>query len=254
MNADAANADAVSADAANADAVREGLIVNDLVVHRSTSPVVRGVSLEVLPGEVTVLLGTNGAGKTTLLEAISGVIAAESGTATLDGVDITSLAREKRSSAGLAHVEQGRAVFPELTVEENLLVAGKPNEYTPILELFPELVERRAAKAGLLSGGEQQMLVIARSLVREPKVLMLDEMSLGLAPVIVKRLVPMVAQLAHRGVGILLVEQFAPLALSVGDRAYVLSRGEVAFAGECDALAKDPSKLRDIYLGASTEP
>lgn len=229
-----------------------GLVIHQLNVDRMGSRIVRDVSLSVGPGEITVLLGTNGAGKTTLLEAISGVIPSAGGTVTLNGVDITRIARERRAKAGLAHVEQGRAVFSDLTVEENLLVVARKNVYEPVLDLFPELSERRSSKAGLLSGGEQQMLVIARALANQPKVLMLDEMSLGLAPVIINRLVPKVASLADSGVGILLVEQFAPLALSVGTRALVLSRGQIAYDGACQPLIDEPDRLRDIYLSGGS--
>jgi len=229
-----------------------GLRIVDLEVERVGSPVVRGVSLEVPPGEITVMLGTNGAGKTTLLEAISGIITSSGGSIHLTGQDITKLARDRRARAGLAHVEQGRTTFADLTVEENLLVAGPRSAIDAGFDLFPELQSRRTAKAALLSGGEQQMLVISRALVTRPKVLMLDEMSLGLAPLVIRRLIPVVRSLADEGVGVLLVEQFAPLALSVGNRAYVLSRGELAYSGSCDVLANNPDQVRDLYLGEAT--
>jgi branched-chain amino acid transport system ATP-binding protein len=225
------------------------LAVNDLVVPRMGSPIVRGVSLGVEPGEITVLLGANGAGKTTLLEAISGVIPATSGSVTLDGRDLLSMSRDRRARIGLSHVEQGRTVFPDLTVEENLAVVTR-SSCDDLFEMFPSLAKRRSSRAGLLSGGEQQMLVIARALATDPQMLMIDEMSLGLAPIIVSQLVPMVAGLAERGIGVLLVEQFAPLALSIGHRAVVMSRGEVAYDGGCRELLDDPNRLREIYLGA----
>lgn len=226
-----------------------GLVVSGLDVARLGSPIVRGVDIIVEPGRITALLGTNGAGKTTLLEAISGVIPAGAGSVTLDGKELLRMPRDQRAKHGLAHVEQGRSVFADLTVDENLLVVAKRDEYEVVLELFPELAGRRRAKAGLLSGGEQQMLVIARALACNPRVLMIDEMSLGLAPVIVNRLVPRIVELAEQGVGILLVEQFAPLALAVGHRAVVLSRGAVAYDGDCRPLIDDPERLRKIYLG-----
>jgi branched-chain amino acid transport system ATP-binding protein len=203
-------------------------------------------------GQVTLLLGANGGGKTTLLEAVSGVIAVADGTVTMDGRDITKRARDVRARLGLAHVEQGRSIFPDLTVQENLLAAGPSSGMTRAFELFPELDKRRDSKSVLLSGGEQQMLVIARALVNQPEVLLLDEMSLGLAPTIVKRLLPVVRGLADEGVGVLLVEQFALLALSIGDRANVMVRGEIAYEGSCEDLRGDPDRLHELYLGAPT--
>jgi branched-chain amino acid transport system ATP-binding protein len=229
-----------------------GLTVESITVIRSGTPVVRDVSLQVPLGEVTVLLGANGGGKTSLLESISGVIPSASGKLTLDGKDITKVARDARARSGLAHVEQGRSIFPDLTVEENLMVAGPKSAIGGAFDLFPELVSRRTARAALLSGGEQQMLVIARALVGKPKVLMLDEMSLGLAPIIIKRLIPLVRRLADEGVGVLLVEQFASLALSIGNTALVMARGEVAYSGPSADLLADPARLRLLYLGSAS--
>lgn len=226
------------------------LSICDLNVQRSGSTIVRGVSLHVPAGQVTVLLGANGAGKTTLLEAISGVIPSERGTIMLGDHDVTKASRSSRARLGLAHVEQGRSIFPDLTIEENFLVAAGRSEVERGFALFPELSTRREIRAGLLSGGEQQMLVISRALLNRPSVLLLDEMSLGLAPTIIKRLVPVVRSLADSGVGVLLVEQFAALALSIGDRAYVMVRGHIAFEGPSAVLRDAPDKLRDLYLGA----
>jgi branched-chain amino acid transport system ATP-binding protein len=231
-------------------ATTDGLVLSGVEVHRSGSPVVRGVDLVAPAGQVTVLLGANGAGKTTLLEAVSGVVPVVKGSVSLAGTDVTAVHRSARARLGLAHVEQGRSIFPDLTVEENLLVAGPRPAIEASFELFPALTNRRHARAALLSGGEQQMLVIARALVTRPKVLLLDEMSLGLAPTVIKRLIPVVRRLADEGVGVVLVEQFAALALSVGDRAYVLVRGEIAYHGTCGTLARDPDLLRHLYLGA----
>ncbi|MCW2992992.1 MAG: transporter ATP-binding protein [Conexibacter sp.] len=229
-----------------------GLEIGDLTVPRAGFPIVRGVSLHIPAGEVTVLLGANGAGKTTLLEALSGLIPATSGTVELDGVDIAGFGRVQRALSGLGHVEQGRHVFGELTVAENVEVAtGEAGAIDRALAMFPELVPRRDVLAGSLSGGEQQMVVIARALARNPKALLLDEMSLGLAPVIVQRLLPIVRTLADEGVAVLLVEQYANLALGIGNSAYVLNRGAVVLQGTARELAENPDSVRDAYLGTS---
>lgn len=226
------------------------LSVKGLVVNRSGIPVVRGVDLAVSSGEISVLLGSNGAGKTTLLESLSGIIPAASGSATMDGAELLKLRAGLRARAGISHVEQGRTVFPEMTTEENLKVALDPAaDLQEAYDLFPELLQRRDIKASMLSGGEQQMLVIARSLLTRPKVIMIDEMSSGLAPVIVSRLMRAVRQLADAGMAVILVEQFAALALAIGDRAYVLRRGAIVYDGDCAALAGDPAQLHRLYLG-----
>ncbi len=230
-----------------------GLQVREFVVQRSGSTIVDGVNLAIPAGEVTVLLGANGAGKTTLLEALSGVIPSQGGTVMLAGRDLTKVSRHQRAQAGLAHVEQGRSIFPDLTVEENFLVCAPRSRIERGFELFPELDKRRGARAALLSGGEQQMLVISRALINQPKVLLLDEMSLGLAPTVIKRLIPVVRHLADEGVGVLLVEQFAALALSIGDRASVLVHGKIAFEGPASVLRENPDQLRDLYLGTSRD-
>ena len=226
------------------------LLVKDLVVNRGGLPVVRGASLSVEPGSITVLLGANGAGKTTLLEGISGAIKAAGGSTELLGTRIETLRPNRRARLGLAHVEQGRAVYRELTAEENINVARHPDASADeVFSLFPELVPRRHIRAGLLSGGEQQMLLIGRALASRPKVLLIDEMSLGLAPLIVRRLMLLVRDLAKSGLSILLVEQFATMALAIGDRAYVLRRGEIAYDGGCAELSADPARLHKLYLG-----
>jgi branched-chain amino acid transport system ATP-binding protein len=158
--------------------------------------------------------------------------------------------RGERARRGLGHVEQGRRIFAELTTEENLIVAARPDwSLDEAFTLFPELEQRRRSRAALLSGGEQQMLVVARALAARPKVLMVDEMSLGLAPRVASRLVTTMRTLADSGLGILLVEQFAALALSVGDTAHVLTQGEIAYSGSCQTLAEQPDILRRAYLG-----
>jgi branched-chain amino acid transport system ATP-binding protein len=231
-----------------------GLRLRGLTVAREGSNVVRDVDLDVPRGEVTVLLGPNGAGKTTLLEAVSGLIHAGGGTIELEGRDIRKTSRFRRSRLGLGHVEQGRAIFGELTVLENVSVATSDRgAVRAALELFPELEPRYRTKAALLSGGEQQMLVIARALAAGPKLLLIDEMSLGLAPVIVQRLMPRIRKLADEGMGVLLVEQFAALALEIGDSAYVLSRGEIRHHDACSQLTGQMDVLRGAYLG-TTEP
>ena len=226
------------------------LSVKGLVVNRAGLPVVRGIDFEAGSGEISVLLGSNGAGKTTLLESLSGIIPAALGTIELDGTDLARLRPGTRARAGLSHVEQGRTVFSEMTTEENLKVALHPDaDLGEAYGLFPELLQRRDVKAGMLSGGEQQMVVIARSLVSRPKVIMIDEMSSGLAPVVVGRLMTAVRGLADSGMAVVLVEQFATLALAIGSRAYVIRRGEMVYDGGCEVLARDPAHLHRLYLG-----
>ena len=226
------------------------LEIENLVVNRAGLPVIRGASLMVDEGTITVLLGANGAGKTTLLEGIAGAVASSGGMVRLGGVQIDSLSPYKRARQGLSLIEQGRAVFKDLTVEENLDVARKEDASTDeVFSVFPELVPRRHVRSGLLSGGEQQMLLIGRALLARPKVLLIDEMSLGLAPLIVQRLMRLTRDLAKGGLSILLVEQFASMALAVGHRAYVLRRGEIAFDGDCADLRKNPQLLHKLYFG-----
>jgi len=227
------------------------LEIEGLDIARSGFDILTGIDLVAPTGEVTVLLGANGAGKTTLLEAISGVLPIGAGNVRLAGEEITTMRRGKRARRGLAHVEQGRTVFTELTTEENLLVAAPKENFGAAFELFPALERRRNIRAGLLSGGEQQMLVLARAIVASPKLLLLDEISLGLAPVIIQELMPVVRQLADSGIGVLLVEQFAELALEIGDSAAVLSRGSVVFSGTCEELRDSPELLQGAYLAAA---
>jgi branched-chain amino acid transport system ATP-binding protein len=218
-------------------------------VSRSGLPVCRDVSLEAPSGEVTVLLGVNGAGKTTLLEGVSGVLAVTSGEVLVGGTSVAHRSRDQRARLGVAHVEQGRAVFGGLTVEENLRLPAGRGQVAEALAAFPALERRRSMRAAYLSGGEQQMLVIARALCTSPEVLLLDELSLGLAPVIVRGLMSDIRSLADQGLSILLVEQFAALALQIGTRAYVMTHGEIAYDGTCEELAREPERLRLAYLG-----
>ena len=229
----------------------EGLAMTDLKVNRAGFPVIRGVTISAPPGQVTVLLGPNGAGKTTLLESISGLIPTGGGELSFDGTSIVKASRVRRARLGISHVEQGRSIFAELTVVENVDVSA-PNTAAreEALALFPELTPRRNVLAGGLSGGEQQMLVLARALAAGPKTLLIDEMSLGLAPTIVQRLMPLCRTLADRGVGVLLVEQYADLALRIGDSAYLLNRGLVVMQGACSELLAQSDEVRRSYLGA----
>jgi branched-chain amino acid transport system ATP-binding protein len=230
------------------------LELTDFCVERSGFSIVRNVSLRVPAGQVTVLLGANGAGKTTLLEGISGIVSSCSGSLKLGDASIARASCRARARHGLGHVEQGRTIFSELTVLENVQVSAPDSvSVDRAVALFPELEPRHNVVAGSLSGGEQQMLVIARALAASPTTLLIDEMSLGLAPVIVQRLMALVRRLADQGIGILLVEQYAALALKIGDSAYVLNRGKVVLGGSASELLEDGAKLRRAYLGAGSD-
>lgn len=226
------------------------LTLTDVTVSRGVGPVISNVTLEIVPGRVTTLVGPNGAGKTSLLESLSGVIGVSSGRVEMDGVDLTKMPRRRRARAGLAHVEQGRMIFPSLTVRENLqLTARRSEDLDEALALFPELEKRISSPSGLLSGGEQQMVVLARAFAAKPKYLLLDEMSLGLAPVVFLRLVPVIEEVAKGGVGVLLVEQFAHLALKIASDAMVITSGRVSYHGPAQALLDDGDRLKSAYLG-----
>jgi branched-chain amino acid transport system ATP-binding protein len=226
------------------------LKLTDVAVSRGAGPVVSNVSLTVAPGKITALVGPNGAGKTSLLESISGVVTPSHGTVELDGTGITKASRRRRFKEGIVHVEQGRAVFPSLTVRENLeLTATTPAALSEVLDMFPELNKRIDSPTALLSGGEQQMVVLARAFAAGPKILLIDEMSLGLAPVVFLRLLPVVQSIAATGVGVLLVEQFAHLALKIADTAHVITGGKVSFSGPAAELVADPEALQNAYLG-----
>ena len=239
------------------------LRLHDLSVPRAGRPVVKGVSLEIPPGQVTALLGANGAGKSTLVLAVAGLLRPSGGRVLLGDADLTGRRPEQVRAAGIAVVPEGRRLLPGLTVEDNLRVAtyalGRARakrglEYA--LELFPELEKRLSSTARLLSGGEQQMVVLAQALVSEPKVVLVDELSLGLAPVIVKRLVPTLESVAAGGVGVLLIEQFAHVALGLAETAYVLEGGRIHYSGPAQRLKDEPELLHSAYLlaGVSTRP
>ena len=230
------------------------LTVEGLTTDYGPVRAVDGVSLEVPEGSVTAVLGANGAGKTSLLRTITGLVRATAGSVKLDGEDISTLAVEDIVRRGLAHVPEGRGVITELTVEENLRLGGlwrrggaaPPEE---IYELFPRLEERRSQLASRLSGGERQMLSIGRALAGRPQVLLLDEPSLGLAPLLVAQIMGLVRTLAEtRGLAVLLVEQNARSALSVAHRGIVLNLGRVVADQPSDQLASD-ERLRHAYLG-----
>ncbi|HTZ24684.1 MAG TPA: ABC transporter ATP-binding protein [Streptosporangiaceae bacterium] len=230
------------------------LAIDNVTIKRGELPIVRDVTIACPEGQVTVLLGANGAGKTTLMDGIAGVIPVERGTIALDGQQIQRLARDRRAKRGLAYVEQGRTVFAGLTVQENLAVASHGARNTArAYELFPELEARKQVTAQMLSGGEQQMLVLARAIVSQPRVLLIDEMSQGLAPVIVKRMIPFVQTAARSGIAVLLVEQFAALALSIGAHAYVLSVGSIVLEGPCEDLLARPDDVRHAYFAGGQD-
>ncbi|WP_336629589.1 MULTISPECIES: ABC transporter ATP-binding protein [unclassified Microbacterium] len=226
------------------------LVLDGVTVSRGAGPVISDVSLTVRGGEVLALVGPNGAGKTSLIESISGVVGHSAGELSLDGERIDKLSRVSRARKGIVHIEQGRAVFPSLTVRENLsLTARTPAELEAALAPFPELEKRIDSATALLSGGEQQIVVLARAFAAKPKILLIDEMSLGLAPVVFMRLVPIVQSIAESGVGVLLVEQFTQLALGIAREAVVVAGGHVSFQGTAEDLQADPQLLHRAYLG-----
>jgi len=231
------------------------LSVSGLTVARGGKPIIHGVDIEIPPGKITALLGANGAGKSSLVLSIAGALPVERGQIALDGKPINGLRPENVRRLGVVAVPEGHRVLTELTVEENLRVAGtalKRRELGAAVEralnTFPELKARLATRAGALSGGQQQMLVLAQAIISEPRYILADELSFGLAPMIVARLVPVLESFAAEGVGVLLIEQFTHIALRISHYAYVMERGRIRFSGAPDALRQNPDILHSAYL------
>ena len=233
------------------------LEIKDLNVFYGAIHALKGISLTVDEGELVSLIGANGAGKTTTLHTISGLLTAASGSITLDGKDLQKVAPNKIISMGLAHVPEGRHVFARMTVEENLRMGAyiikdqkKISENLEnVYSHFPRLKERSRQLAGTLSGGEQQMLATGRALMTNPKIVLMDEPSMGLSPLLVKEIFSIIQELHESGITILLVEQNAKMALAVADRAYVLETGSISMSGKASELAED-DRVRKAYLGA----
>jgi branched-chain amino acid transport system ATP-binding protein len=233
------------------------LIAKDLVVERGGREVLHRISLELRPGQLTALLGANGAGKSSSVMAMAGVLPAKSGSVTLDGLEMLGKTPEEVRRSGIAMVTEGHPVLNGISVIDNLRAAGMmlprreaDREVDAALALFPELRERLRITAENLSGGQKQMVVVAQALICRPRYLLIDELSFGLAPAIVVRLGETIKTIAARGVGILLIEQFTTLALSLAARAYVMERGEIAFAGEAEELRRRPEILHGAYLAS----
>jgi branched-chain amino acid transport system ATP-binding protein len=233
----------------------QGLSVIDLSVERGGKPIIHGIDLEITPGKITALLGANGAGKSSLVLSIAGALPAARGQIVLDGKPINGMRPENVRRLGVVAVPEGHRVLNELTVEENLQVAGTAlgrreldDAVNRALDTFPELKPRITARAGTLSGGQQQMLVLGQAIVSQPRYILADELSFGLAPMIVARLVPVLEAFAAAGIGVLLIEQFTHIALRISHHAYVMERGRIRFSGEPDALRKNPDILHSAYL------
>ena len=234
----------------------EVLALEGLTAGYDEAPVIRDLGVTVAMGEVVALLGPNGAGKSTTLRAISGIVKPMAGRVLFDGEDLARTSPSARARLGIAHVPEGRGLFYGLTVAEHLRLSHRTERIDEALayEYFPKLRDLRGRRAGLLSGGEQQMLAVARSLARRPRLLLLDELSLGLAPVIVEWLLPVVRQFAQeRDCAVLLVEQHVHLALEVADRGYVLSHGEIVLHDVATKLRADRQLLVASYLGEQAQ-
>ena len=232
------------------------LTLNDVHIGYGGIKAVKGITFEVAEHELVCLIGANGAGKSTTLKAISGLLTPTAGTIKYNDEDISGQAAYKIAGKGLRLVPEGRGVFPILTIEENLLMGaytrndkpGIAHDIERMFTLFPRLKERRSQTAGTLSGGEQQMLAIGRALMAQPKLLLLDEPSMGLAPIMVQKIFEVVGEVSKTGVTILLIEQNARLALEISTRGYVMDGGIITLAGESKALLANP-KVREAYLG-----
>ena len=239
------------------------LMISNLHAAYGKVQVLHGISLEVPKGKVVTLIGSNGAGKTTTMRAISGMLKPKEGTVSLGGQDITGLDSHKIARAGLAHSPEGRRVFATMSVKDNLLLGAFPRftgsrrrgdldtDLQKAMELFPRLRERRDQLAGTLSGGEQQMLAMARAVMLNPEVILLDEPSMGLAPILVDEVFRIIQRLKQEGMTMLLVEQFAAAALAVADYGYVLENGKISVHGPAASLQNDPA-VKAAYLGGNS--
>ena len=234
----------------------ELLKVEDLKVNYGVIPALKGINFTVNQGEVVALIGANGAGKTTTLHTVTGLVEKKGGTVTFDGKDITNVPAHKLVKLGIAHVPEGRRVFPELTVYQNLLLGAytrknskeKQDTLEEIYERFPRLKERLNQFAGTLSGGEQQMLAMGRALMSKPKMILMDEPSMGLSPIFVNEIFDIIKEVSASGTTVLLVEQNAKKALSIADRAYVLETGSIVKEGDAKELLNDEA-IKKAYLG-----
>ena len=230
------------------------LKIEDLEVSYGAVQALRGISMEVNDGEIVSLIGANGAGKTTTLHAITGLVPIKSGSVIYDGHDLRKAEPSKIITYKLAHVPEGRHIFPQMTVEENLEMgayadpAGMEETMKDVYKRFPRLEERRRQLAGTLSGGEQQMLAVGRALMAKPKMILMDEPSMGLSPLLVKEIFAIIQEVNKQGITILLVEQNAKMALAISDRAYVLETGNISIEGNAADLLNDP-RVKKAYLG-----
>ena len=231
------------------------LEVNGLSAGYQGNDVVHNATLRVDQGEAVMIIGSNGAGKTTLFQALCGLLSPSSGKVSFEGADITGIPAERIARLGMRFVSAARHLFPRMTVEEHLLLGAYPNKPDPetmsiVLDLFPRLAERRRQRAGTMSGGEQQMLAVGRALMSKPRLLVLDEPSTGLAPLLAKAAYAALAVLRERGLTVLVTEQQVPLAMAFSDRGYVLENGFIRLEGTTEQLAANPA-VRSAYLGVT---